>query len=476
MIGRHYGSMFIDGNWRTAHSGTRIDLTDPATEQWIASVTDGDRHDIAAAAAAARAAAPKWGSSTSAERAGLLDALADAFERRQEEIARLVTTQNGSVLSRSRRTNGTRPVALYRHYADVARSFRSESRGTGGVTRREPLGVVGVIIPWNAPQSLLANKIGPALAAGCAVVIKPAAETSLDSLLLAELATFVGFPPGVINVVTGGRETGSALVGCDEVDMISFTGSTAAGREIATRCGHTLTPLLAELGGKSAAVLLEDADLDVFAANMITTCLPNTGQVCYACTRIVAPRSRFDEVVDVVTNVLRGARVGQPSDPDVDFGPVVSDSQRQRVEAYIASARGEGATVALGGGRPPGLTSGYFVEPTVLLDVDQTMRVFREEIFGPVVVVVAHDGDDHAVRLANDSSYGLGGAVFSRDIGRAMEASRQLQTGGIAINGAERGVSVPFYGYKDSGLGGVPGLDAHLAFKFIAAARLPEEV
>ena len=292
--------MFVDGDWRTAHSTTRIDLIDPATEKWIASVTDGDHRDVAMAAAAARAAASKWGRSTPAERADLLEALANAFERRQDEMACLVTAQNGSVLSRSRRTNGARPVALYRHYANVARAFRPETTDTaaGAIVRREPLGVVGVIIPWNAPQSLLANKIGPALAAGCTVVVKPAAETSLDSLLLAEMATSAGFPPGVINVVTGGRETGSAVVGCEEVDMISFTGSTPAGREIAARCGQSLTPLLAELGGKSAAVVLEDADLDVLAAKLIATCLPNTGQVCYACTRIIAPRTCFGDVVD----------------------------------------------------------------------------------------------------------------------------------------------------------------------------------
>ncbi|MET0456921.1 MAG: aldehyde dehydrogenase family protein [Mycobacterium sp.] len=468
--------MFVDGDWRTAHSTTRIDLIDPATEKWIASVTDGDHRDVAVAAAAARAAASKWGRSTPAERADLLEALANAFERRQDEMACLVTAQNGSVLSRSRRTNGARPVALYRHYANVARAFRPETTDTaaGGIVRREPLGVVGVIIPWNAPQSLLANKIGPALAAGCTVVVKPAAETSLDSLLLAEMATSAGFPPGVINVVTGGRETGSAVVGCEEVDMISFTGSTPAGREIAARCGQSLTPLLAELGGKSAAVVLEDADLDVLAAKLIATCLPNTGQVCYACTRIIAPRTCFGDVMDVVTDTMAHARIGDPLDSGVEFGPLVSEAQRRRVEGFVASARAEGATTALGGGRPPELTSGFYVEPTVLIDVDRSMRVFREEIFGPVVVVVAHDGDDDAVRIANDSSYGLGGAVFSRDASRAVEASRHLQTGGVSINGADRAASVPFYGYKDSGLGGVPGLDAHLAFKFVAGATLPE--
>ncbi|AKS36485.1 aldehyde dehydrogenase [Mycolicibacterium goodii] len=464
--------MFVDGEWRAAHSRAQIELIDPSTERWIAGAADGDTHDVAAAASAARAAAPDWGRTAPEERAALLDALADAVDKRQDEIARLVTAQNGTVLSRSRRTNGTRPVALYRHFADVARSFHPE-RYDGeaqGIIRREPLGVVGIIVPWNAPQSLLANKIGPALAAGCTAVIKPAAETSLDALLLAQMASAEGFPPGVINVVTGGRRTGAALVDCNDVDMVSFTGSTSAGRQIAARCGHMLRPLLAELGGKSAAVLLDDADLDVFAAKLIATCLPNTGQVCYACTRIIAPRALFDDVVDVVTHVLSQARVGDPLDPGVDFGPLVSEAQRRRVEQYIATARADGATVAFGGDRPPDTTAGYYVQPTVLVDVDRSMPVFREEIFGPVVVVVAHDGDDDAVTIANDSSYGLGGAVFSRDHGRAIEVARHTQTGGMSINGADRGASAPFYGYKDSGLGGVPGLEAHLAYKFIADA------
>lgn len=471
MIGRRHSHIYVGGVWRKADSDAIIDLTDPATEDWVGSVPDGNSADVASAAIAARAALPAWAEAPSNDRATLIAALADGFDERREEIARLVTAQNGAVISRSRRTNGTRPIALYRHYAEEAGSFEPEvaSADGKGIVRREPVGVVGIIIPWNAPQSLLAHKLAPALAAGCTVVVKPAQETSLDSLLIGELAAAVGFPPGVINVVTGGRLTGAAVVDDSNIDMVSFTGSTGAGRAIASRAGHLLKPVIAELGGKSAAVLLEDADLELFSDNLVTTCLPNTGQVCYSCTRVIAPRARFGDVLDVVTSSLASAQVGDPLDPKTVFGPLVSAAQRARVEDYIDSARAEGARVILGGGRPSNPT-GFYVEPTVIVDVDRTMRVFREEIFGPVLVVVPHGGDEDATRVANDSSYGLGGAVFSRDVERATAVARNMQTARISINARDHGVSDPADGYKDSGVGGSLDISSHLRLKSIARA------
>ncbi|SEH58167.1 Acyl-CoA reductase [Mycolicibacterium rutilum] len=471
MIGRRHSHIYVDGVWRKADSDAIIDLTDPATEDWVGSVPDGNSADVASAAIAARAALPAWAEAPSNDRATLIAALADGFDERREEIARLVTAQNGAVISRSRRTNGTRPIALYRHYAEEAGSFEPEvaSADGKGIVRREPVGVVGIIIPWNAPQSLLAHKLAPALAAGCTVVVKPAQETSLDSLLIGELAAAVGFPPGVINVVTGGRLTGAAVVDDPNIDMVSFTGSTGAGRAVASRAGHLLKPVIAELGGKSAAVLLDDADLELFSDNLVTTCLPNTGQVCYSCTRVIAPRARFGDVLDVVTSSLASAQVGDPLDPKTVFGPLVSAAQRARVEDYIDSARAEGARVILGGGRPSNPT-GFYVEPTVIVDVDRTMRVFREEIFGPVLVVVPHGGDDDATRVANDSSYGLGGAVFSRDVERATAVARNMQTARISINARDHGVSDPADGYKDSGVGGSLDISSHLRLKSIARA------
>ncbi|APE17822.1 aldehyde dehydrogenase family protein [Mycolicibacterium pallens] len=469
MIGRRHSHIYVDGVWRKADSDAIIDLTDPATEDWVGSVPDGNSADVASAAIAARAALPAWAEAPPNDRATLIAALADGFDERREEIARLVTAQNGAVISRSRRTNGTRPIALYRRYAEEAGSFEPEvaSADGKGIVRREPVGVVGIIIPWNAPQSLLAHKLAPALAAGCTVVVKPAQETSLDSLLIGELAAAVGFPPGVINVVTGGRLTGAAVVDDPNIDMVSFTGSTGAGRAIASRAGHLLKPVIAELGGKSAAVLLDDADLELFSDNLVTTCLPNTGQVCYSCTRVIAPRTRFGDVLDVVTSSLASAQVGDPLDPKTVFGPLVSAAQRARVEDYIDSARAEGARVILGGGRPSNPT-GFYVEPTVIVDVDRTMRVFREEIFGPVLVVVPHGGDEDATHVANDSSYGLGGAVFSRDVERATAVARNMQTARISINARDHGVSDPADGYKDSGVGGSLDISSHLRLKSIA--------
>lgn len=470
MIGEQLGHVYIGGRRVLAHSQQRISLTNPATEEWVADVVDADAADVATAATAARRALPAWAAASADERANKVAALANLYESSQEEIAQLVTAQNGAVISRSRRTNGARPVALYRHFAEVARSLATEEPlpDASGIVRREPIGVVGIIIPWNAPQSLLAHKLGPALAAGCTVVIKPSPETSLDSLLIGELATAAGLPDGVVNVVTGGRETGAAMVEDEQIDMISFTGSTGAGRSIASRCGELLKPVLAELGGKSAAIVLDDADLTTFADKLISTCLPNTGQVCYSCTRVIVPRDRFDEVLEVVTGTLEAAVLGRPEDPDAAFGPLVSAAQRDRVEGYVASARSEGARVVLGGGRPAGFATGFYVEPTVIVDVARTMRVFREEIFGPVLVVVPHDGDDDAIQIANDSSYGLGGAVFGQDRVRAIAVARRMETGTISINGTDRGVGAPEYGFKDSGLGGNPGVEAYSQMKSIA--------
>ena len=466
--------MFVGGTFEPTSTSEHLPVVDPATEETVGSIADGTEDDVARAVAAARAALVDWRETSPRERAGHLRALAGVFSERSEDMAALVTLQNGSVIKRSRRTNGTRPVAAYRYNARLADTLQVEAElgpDDPSLVRREPVGVVGAIVPWNAPQSLLAAKLGPALAAGCTVVVKPSPETSLDTFLLAEMLTEIGLPPGVVNVVTGGRETGAAIVRHPDVDKVSFTGSTAAGRTIASTCGEMLKSVTAELGGKSAAVVLDDADLDVVAANLISTCLPNTGQVCYSSTRILAPRSRFAEVSDLVVETLGAAVVGDPKDPASDFGPLVSEAQRQRVEGYIRSAIAEGAQVALGGGRPSGLPTGYYVEPTVLVDVHREMRVFREEIFGPVVVVVPFDDDADAVRVANDSSYGLGGAVFSTDVERATAVARRMETGNVSVNGKDRSDATPAFGYKDSGVGGDPGLPGYLQLKGISRSH-----
>ena len=325
--------------------------------------------------------------------------------------------------------------------------------GGRSLVRHEPVGVVGAIVPWNAPQSLLSMKVGPALAAGCTIVVKPSPETSLDAFLFAEITESAGLPPGVVNVVSGGKSTGAALVANRGSDKISFTGSTLAGRMIATECARQLKPVSAELGGKSAAILLEDADLGIFEDSIIRRCLPYSGQVCFSCTRVLVDKGRYAEVLDLVVNTLGKAPIGDPRDPSTIFGPLVTSAQRDRVEAYIASGLKDGARLVLGGGRPADLEKGFYVEPSVFVDVDPEMTIFQEEIFGPVLVILPFDDEGSAVELANNSSYGLSGAVFGEDLERATDVARRLETGAVFVN---ENLGVPGLispGQKNSGLG-----------------------
>jgi aldehyde dehydrogenase (NAD+) len=465
--------LFIGGEFVSAISTETIPLINPATEERVGSVVNSNGADVARAVDAAEEALPGWRNTTPEQRGACLSALAEVLDRRRDEMAALVSRHNGTVISRSKQSNAARPIDIYRYHGELSSSFPWETavdtgRGSSAIVRREPVGVVGAIVPWNAPQTLAAQKLAPALLAGCTVVWKPSPETSLDAFLLSEMLNEVGVPPGVVNIVTGGRGTGEHVVAHPGVDKVSFTGSTAAGRAVAAACGQMLKPVTAELGGKSAAVLLEDAPLDVFARSLIGTCLPNTGQVCYSCTRILAPRKRLGEVLDAVVETLSGATVGDPMDPRSDFGPLVSAAQRTRVEGYIQSGLQEGARLLLGGDRPAQLPVGYYVEPTVFVDVTPEMRIFREEVFGPLLVVVPYDDDDDAVRLSNDSSYGLGGSVFSRDLDRAKDIASRMETGSVLINGEQRSERIPLYGYKDSGVGGDASLAAYLNIKSIS--------
>ncbi|OAP21576.1 Geranial dehydrogenase [Amycolatopsis sp. M39] len=332
---------------------------------------------------------------------------------------------------------------------------------------------MGAVTPWNGPQPLLAWKFGPALAAGCTTVVKPAPETSLDAFLFADVAAEAGVPAGVLNVVTGGRETGAALVKHQLVRKVAFTGSTVAGKAIAERCGRDLKRVTLELGGKSAAILLDDVDLDAFKPFVATACSPNTGQVCRSLTRVLAPRSRYDEVVDAVRAAMAEIPLGDPADPASLFGPLVSQRQRERVETYVELGRAEGAKIVLGGGRPARFPRGYYVEPTVFRDVTNDMRIAREEIFGPVLVVIPYIDDAEAVAVANDSEYGLGGGVFSPDRERATDLARRVVTGTIGVNSASFPMEAPFGGVKNSGVGrelGPGALDPYLEQKTIFRA------
>jgi aldehyde dehydrogenase (NAD+) len=374
------------------------------------------------------------------------------------------------------RCGGPGPAATLRYYAQLARETPAEERrpavGGPGVTvvRREPAGIVAAIIPWNFPQSLTMFKLAPALAAGCAVVIKPAPETALDAFQLAEAAEAAGLPAGVVNIVTGGREEGAYLVAHPGADKVAFTGSTAAGRAIGETCGRLLRPVALELGGKSAAIVLDDADLAQVVRGLSWVSLLNNGQTCYLSTRILAPRRRYAEVVEAVAGLAASLPVGDPADPATRIGPLVSAAQRQRVENYIAVGRAEGGRIAAGGGRPAHLDRGLYVEPTVFAGLDPKATLAREEVFGPVLAVLPYDTVDDAVRIANDSEYGLGGTIWTRDEERGLDLARRIQAGSVGVNFFNLDLGSPFGGVKASGLGrelGPEGLTAYVSYKSI---------
>ncbi|WP_435132516.1 aldehyde dehydrogenase [Actinacidiphila sp. bgisy144] len=458
----HHEALFIGGRWVAPASGERITVLGASTEEVLGSVPDGTPQDIDAAVAAARAAFDDpegWSAWEPARRADALHRLAAALQRRADEIPRTVSAQNGMTIALAEQIESGLPATLLRYYADLVRDDPGEDVRDGMLgapvhVRREPLGVVAAIVPWNSPQLLSSTKYAPGLAAGCTFVLKPSPETVLDAVLFAEAVEEAGLPPGVVNVVPAGREVGAYLVAHPGVDKVAFTGSTEAGRRIAVACGSLLRPVTLELGGKSAAVILDDADLDTaigepfFQATMLAN-----GQACFACTRILAPRSRYGEVVDAVASLARGLIVGDPMDRGTQVGPLASARQRDRVEGYIAKGLADGARLVAGGARPAGLDKGFYVAPTVFADVDNACTIAREEIFGPVLSVIAYTDEDDAVRIANDSEYGLGGAVWTTDEERGMRVARSIRTGTIGLNHYTVDPAAPFGGIKASGLG-----------------------
>jgi acyl-CoA reductase-like NAD-dependent aldehyde dehydrogenase len=475
-----YDKFFIGGEWRKPSGSDRITVINASTEEVLGSVPEGQQADIDAAVAAARTAFDDptgWAHWDEGRRADAMLRLADALEARMGEIAQLVSQQNGMVISLAKQLEGGVPVAVLRYYANMIREtgFEEVRQGLFGGTinvRRDPVGVVAAIVPWNVPQTLAAAKYAPALAAGCTVVIKPSPETVLDSVVLAEAIAEAGIPAGVINIVPAGREVGAYLVQHPGIDKVAFTGSTAAGRHIASVCGQLLRPVSLELGGKSAAIILEDADLDAtIGEDFYLATLLNNGQACLAGTRILAPRSRYEDVVDALGTFVGGLSIGDPLDPQTRFGPLASPRQRERVEGYIAKGKAEGSRVVVGGGRPSGLDRGWYVEPTVFADVDNQQVIAQEEIFGPVLSVIAYNDEADAVRIANDTDYGLGGSVWTSDPEHGLEVARQMQTGSVGINQYSIDPVAPFGGVKASGLGrefGREGLHDYQQYKSIS--------
>jgi acyl-CoA reductase-like NAD-dependent aldehyde dehydrogenase len=450
---------FIGGEWAAPSGSQVLEVVSPSSEDVVGSVPVAVAADIDAAVSAARAASDSgaWPTMSPSERADVLAETAAILRKREAEIAGVVVDEMGCPVSQAQRAQGMVSM-VFDYYADLIRSFPFErevlSGERTGLVTNEPVGVVACITPWNAPVTLAAWKASAALAAGCSVVIKPPPEAPLSTFILAEALADAGVPAGTVSVVPADREVGEHLVRHPGVDKVAFTGSTAAGKRIMSLCGEQVKRVSLELGGKSAALVLDDTDIAAVLPSLVNGAMHLSGQVCGAHTRVLIPRSRYTDAVDAAAAAAEAITVGDPHDPATTVGPLVAERQRDRVEGYIALGKEAGARVATGGGRPPHLAKGWYVQPTILADVDNSMRVAREEIFGPVLCLIPYDGEDEAVRIANDSPYGLSGAVWTADAARGLRLAKQIRTGSISINGNPPPFPlVPFGGFKESGIG-----------------------
>jgi aldehyde dehydrogenase (NAD+) len=477
-----YHNLYVGGQWAQPSSTAVIAVHSPTSEESIGSVPRGGEADIDRAVAAARAAFDRqegWAAWHPRQRAEVLERFADELETRGEDTAARVSLQNGMPIWLAQQIEAVFPPLLLRYYSDLATCAPAEEARPGmlggtALVSHPPIGVVAAIVPWNVPQAITFLKIAPALAAGCTVVLKPAEETVLDAFMMAEAAAAACLPAGVLNVVTGGRDVGSYLVSHPGIDKVSFTGSTAAGRAIAEACGRLLRPVTLELGGKSAAIVLDDADISTSIEAFFGATLLNNGQICWLSTRVLAPRSRYTEIVDTITDLARSLEVGDPLDPNTRVGPLVSRRQLDRVERYIATGKQE-ARLTTGGSRPLGLDKGWFVQPTVFADVDNSAKISREEIFGPVLSIIPYTDESNAIAMANDSPYGLGGTVWSADQQRAADIARKMRSGTIGINHYTNDPVAPFGGVKDSGIGRELGPEGLRAFQAPKTVYLPPD-
>ena len=473
---QHPHKLFIGGQWNEPSSDGRIELVSPVTEQPIGTVAEARERDMDAAVAAARKAFDQgpWPRMSHAERAAFLRRLADLMEPRVPELAAAWSAQIGGLAAMAPMVNGG-AVMQYRFYADMADKYEWETRrpstaGGTAVIVREPVGVVAAIAPWNAPLMIMTTKIAPALLAGCTVIMKPAPETPLEAYILAECAEAAGFPPGVINLVPSHREAADYLVRNPGVDKVGFTGSTAAGRRIASVCGERIARVTLELGGKSAAIVLDDYDIDQAAQTLTNTIITMSGQVCATLSRVIAPKKRHDELAEAIAAHMKTVRIGDPNDPATQMGPLAMKRQLERVEGYVARGEADGARLVTGGRRPSHMNRGYYIEPTLFANVDNASAIAQEEIFGPVISLIPAEDEADAVRLANESIYGLNGAVFTNDSERAYRVGRQIRSGGFGQNGLKMDFLAPFGGFKQSGVGregGAEGIAPYLETKTI---------
>ncbi|MHA6730244.1 aldehyde dehydrogenase [Devosia sp. A369] len=480
---KHSDKIFIGGEWVSSSGDTKITVTNSATEERFMTVPEATEADVDRAVAAAREAFDKgpWPRMTPQERAGYIEALADALTRLADQNAVIWTAETGT-LHKIAKPSSVGLGDQYRFYAQLSRTYPfveehpSRSGGKHALIIREPVGVVGAIVPWNSPMSSLAKKVGAALAAGCTVVVKASPEAPGSAYLLAEACEAANMPPGVVNVLTADRAVSERLVRHPGVDKIAFTGSTAAGRRIGAICGERVARCTLELGGKSPAVVLDDFSIEDAAKRLAARATFLTGQACAALTRVIVTRKRHDELLEALNASFQTVRVGNPFDADIDMGPLATSRQRERVEGYIAKGQAEGAKLVTGGGRPSHLSRGFFVEPTLFGDVDNQSTIAQEEIFGPVLTVIAADNEEQAIEFANDTVYGLNASIFTEDADRAFAVARQLRSGTVGHNEWRPEFNLAFGGFKQSGIGregGVEGFKNYLETKVVVMDEIP---
>ncbi len=463
--------LFIGGRWVAPSSSETIDVHNAGTGAALGRIPVGGAKDVDAAVAAARGALEAWSASAPSTRAEYLQKISDGLKARADELAKLIAQEVGMPLKMASRIQAGLPIANFANYAKIAKDYVFEKRVGNSLVVQEPVGVVGAITPWNYPLHQIALKVAPALAAGCTVVLKPSEVAPFNAFLLAEVIAAAGLPAGVFNLVTGvGAGAGEALVKHAGVDMISFTGSTRAGKRISELAAATVKRVALELGGKSASVILDDADLATAVKSTVNGCYLNSGQTCTALTRMLVPESKYDEAAKIAAEVAKGFTVGDPMAEATKLGPLTSQAQLERVRAYIKKGQQEGAELVAGGAEPPegAPAGGYYVRPTVFGRVKNSMTIAQEEIFGPVLSIIPYRDEDEAVRIANDTPYGLAGAVWSKDEARAQRVARRIRAGQIDINGGAFNMNAPFGGFKQSGHGreaGVYGLEEFLEYK-----------
>jgi len=468
----HYRNLYVGGDWHPSSGTGSIDVLSASTEEVIGSIPEGTPEDVDRAARAASAAFESWSQTSVEERANWLRKLSGALKERTELIANTISQEVGTPLSMSTPVQAGLPVMVTASYAQAITDIKLEQEIGNSLVVREPYGVVGAITPWNYPLHQIMAKVAPALAAGCTVVLKPSEVAPLNAYILAEACQSISLPAGVLNIVTGyGPVVGEAIASHPLVDMVSFTGSVRAGKRVGALAGEGIRKVTLELGGKSAFVVLDDAPFDKAIPAGARNAMMNSGQTCSAWTRMVVPRSRYQEALDLASQAVGALKLGDPLDSSSRLGPLISATQRERVEGYIAKGKREGARVIMGGGRPSAFAKGYYVEPTIFADVQSKMTIAQEEIFGPVLSVLPYDTEEEAIRIANDTVYGLAGGVWSGDQDRAMRVARRIRTGQVEVNGGKYNPLAPFGGYKQSGIGrelGMFGLEEYFQIKSIA--------